>query len=166
MEVTSRARSVPSRYHAKKKTPATFAHRNGDPNTEARDPRSRSRSPTPRSRKGRKGKGIPEKCSPGATRFEGRRRNRTISCDDPNLLTSCPNSSSTAILLISPQLQFPPLFLSGRASSAGPSEMSSLSTGKRGGRRCRFTFLSSLHRSEIPSSFEDKHPTCARAPFF
>ena len=39
--------------------------------------------------------------------------------------------------------------------------MSSLSTGKKGGRRCQFTFLSLLHRSEIPSSFEDKHPTCA-----
>ena len=125
MEVTSRARSVPSRYHAKKKTPATFAHRNGDPNTdpfqEPQDLRSRSRSSTPRGKEGR-GKGILEKCPLGATRFEGRRRNRTISCDDPNLLTSCPNSSSTAmpllliLLLISPQLQFPPLFLSGRAS--------------------------------------------------
>ena len=61
-------------------------------------------------RKGR-GMGILEKCSLEATRFEGRRRNRTISCDDPNLLTSCPNSSSAAmplllILLISSRPNF------------------------------------------------------------
>ena len=122
MEVTSRAQRAKT-LPCQEKTLATFARRNGDPNTDpCRKPktrdhgRGRGRSLRDRGKEGR-GMGILEKCSPGATRFEGRRRNRTISCNDPNLLTSCPNSSSTAmpplILLISPQLQFPPLFLSG-----------------------------------------------------
>ena len=127
MEVTSRAqraKSLPCQEKTLQPSRTAMATPIRIPLQKARDPRSRSLSPTAHSaRKGGRGMGILEKCSPGATRFEGRRRNRTISCDDPNLLTSCPNSSSTAmpplpflILLISPQLQFPPLFLSGRAS--------------------------------------------------